>query len=36
VKSVTVEARKTLLLERETVFKLCQQHEVSVHALEEK
>jgi DUF1009 family protein len=36
VKSITVEARKTLLLERDTIFKLCQQHEVSMHALEEK
>ena len=36
VKSIAVEARKTLLLERDTIFKLCQEHAVSLHALEEK
>ncbi len=36
VKSICVEARKTLLLERDTIFKLCQEHAVSLHALEEK
>lgn len=35
VKAITVEANKTLLLERDTVFKLCMEHGVSVHAMEE-
>lgn len=35
VKAITIEAAKTLLLERETIFKLCQEHAVSIHALEE-
>ena len=35
VGSITVESGKTLLLERETVFRLCQEHAISVHAMEE-
>lgn len=35
VGSITVEAGKTLLLERETVFRLCQEHGISIHAMEE-
>jgi len=36
VKAIAVEANKTLLLERDTVFRLCQEHGVSIHALEER
>ncbi len=36
VKAIAVEAGKTLLLERETVFRLCQEHGIGIHALEEK
>ena len=35
VKAITVEANKTLVLERDTVFKLCLEHGVSVHAMDE-
>jgi UDP-2,3-diacylglucosamine hydrolase len=35
VSSITVEANKTLLLERDTVFRLCQEHAISIHAMEE-
>jgi len=33
VGAITIEAGRTLLLERETVFRLCDDHRVSIHAL---
>jgi DUF1009 family protein len=35
VKSIAVEARTTLLLERETIFRLCNEHGISLHAVED-
>jgi DUF1009 family protein len=35
VKSIAVEARSTLLLERDTIFQLCNEHGISLHAVEE-
>ncbi len=35
VKAIAIEAGKTLLLERETVFRLCQEHGISIQAIEE-
>ena len=35
VKAIAIEAGKTLLLDRETVFRLCQEHGISIHAMEE-
>lgn len=34
VKAIVVEARKTLLLEKGTVERLCKEHEISLHAME--
>jgi DUF1009 family protein len=35
VKAIAIEAGKTLLLERESIFRLCQEHAISIHAIEE-
>jgi DUF1009 family protein len=35
VKAIAIEAGKTLLLERETVFRLCHEHGISIQAIEE-
>ncbi|MCW1883484.1 UDP-2,3-diacylglucosamine diphosphatase LpxI [Luteolibacter flavescens] len=35
VGAITIEANKTLLLERDSVFRLCQEHSISIHAMEE-
>jgi DUF1009 family protein len=33
VKAIAVEARRTLLLEKSTVERLCKEHGVSIHAV---
>ena len=35
VKAIAIEAGKTLLLERDAIFRLCQEHGISIHAMEE-